>query len=196
MEGTKRFYIKFPGPEISWLTFILPFSENLWLGLLVLFFTLAALLAASYKLGPEKNLNPKSFLPGSTMVVVWGSWMSQGSWLDPKSIGSRIIFLASFFCGVLIYTAYSAKLISFLSVTKATLPFSSMQELLDRKDYSVGTVKGSSMVSFFLDAEPGSRRWRVGQELIMTTEEYFLAPLRSKNSSVYTGFLLVPAGKK
>ena len=46
-----------------------------------------------------------------------------------------------------------------------------MQELLDLKDYSVGTLRGSSMVSFFLDTEPNSLRWRVGQELIMPNEE-------------------------
>ena len=84
------------------------------------------LLAASYKLGPKRKLNPNS-VPGSTLLVVWGSWIAQGYWLDPKSIASRIVFLVSFLCGVLIYTAYSAKVISFLSVTKATLPFSNMR---------------------------------------------------------------------
>ena len=83
-------------------------------------------LAASYKLGPKRKLNPNS-VPGSTLLVVWGSWIAQGSWLDPKSIASRIVSLVSFLCGVLIYTAYSAKVISFLSVTKATLPFSNMR---------------------------------------------------------------------
>ena len=171
MEGITRFYIKFPGQEINWLTFLLPFSDSLWLGLLGLFFTLAAFLAAFYKLGPEKKLNPNSFVPGSTLVVVWGSWIAQGSWLDPKSIASRIVFLVSFFCGVLIYTAYSAKLISFLSVTKATLPFSSMKELLHLKDYSVGTLRGTSMISFFFDADPNTLSWKVGQELVLPSEE-------------------------
>ena len=171
MEGITRFYIKFPGQEINWLTFLLPFSDDLWLGLLALFFTLAVFLAASYRLGPEKKLNPKSFVPGSTLVVVWGSWIAQGSSIDPKSIASRIVFLVSFLCGVLIYTAYSAKLISFLSVTKATLPFSSMKELLHVKDFSVGTLRGTSMVSFFFDADENSLRWRMGQELIMPIEE-------------------------
>ena len=32
MEAYTRFYIKFPGQEINWLTFLLPFSDNLWLG--------------------------------------------------------------------------------------------------------------------------------------------------------------------
>ena len=114
------------GQETNWLTFILPFSYSLWLGLLGLFSTLSAFLAASYKLGPKRKLNPNS-VPGSTLLVVWGSWIAQGSWLDPKSIASRIVFLVSFLCGVLIYTTYSAKVISFLSVTKATLPFSNMR---------------------------------------------------------------------
>ena len=171
MEAATRFYINIPGQEVNWLTFLLPFSNDLWFGLLVLFFTLAGVLAASYKLGPEKELNPKSFLPSSALLSVWGSWIAQGSWLDPKSITSRIVFLISFLCGVLVYTAYSAKLISFLSVTKATLPFSNMEELLLRKDYSVGAMRGSSMASFFFDADPNSLRWKVGQELVMPSEE-------------------------
>ena len=166
-----RFYIKFPGQEINWLTFLLPFSDELWLGLLVLFFTLVVFLAAFYKFGPERKLNPKSFVPGSTLIVVWGSWIAQGSWLDPKSIASRIVFLVSFVCGVLIYTAYSAKLISYLSVTKATLPFSSMKELLQLKDFSVGTIRGTSMVTYFFDADKDTDRWKVGEQLIKPQQE-------------------------
>ena len=39
------------------------------------------------------------------------------------------------------------------------------------KDFSVGTLRGTSMVSFFFDADENSLRWRMGQELIMPVEE-------------------------
>ena len=38
-----------------------------------------------------------------------------------------MIFFISFLCGITIYTAYSAKLISFLSIPNIVQPFSSLQ---------------------------------------------------------------------
>ena len=46
-----------------------------------------------------------------------------------------------------------------------------MKDLLHLKDYSVGTFRGTSMVSFFFDAEPNSLSWRVGQELVLPNKE-------------------------
>ena len=60
-------------------------------------------------------------------VFFFIEFFCQGSWLDPKSLPSRIIFFISFLCGITIYTAYSAKLISFLSIPNIVQPFSSLQ---------------------------------------------------------------------
>ena len=124
------------------MTFLQPFSAELWLALAGLFTTISAFLVASYFCGIEQIVRPSSFLPGPSMLIIWGSWMGQvlvvfvfflkqffcqGSWLDPKSFPSRIIFFISFLCGITIYTAYSAKLISFLSIPNIVQPFSSLQ---------------------------------------------------------------------
>ena len=60
-------------------------------------------------------------------VFFFLAFFCQGSWLDPNSFPSRIIFFISFLCGITIYTAYSAKLISFLSIPNIVQPFSSLQ---------------------------------------------------------------------
>ena len=127
---------------------------------------LASLLTVSFLFGDEKYQNPESFSPGSSVLIIWGSWLVQGSSLDPKSIPSRSILLLSFFFGLIIYTAYSAKLISFLSVSKPSLPFSTMENLLDSRQYSVGLTRGSSFYSLFFDAPPGSLYQRVAKELV------------------------------
>ena len=141
--SNRRFFIKFPGEHWNWLTFLQPFSAELWFALAGLFTTISAFLVASYFCGIEQIVRPSSFLPGPSMLIIWGSWMGQvsvflcflfhglfscqGSWLDPKSFPSRIIFFISFLCGITIYTAYSAKLISFLSIPNIVQPFSSLQ---------------------------------------------------------------------
>ena len=92
--------------------------------------------------------------------------MVQGSWLQPKSIPTRIIFLLSFFSGITIYTAYSAKLISFLSVPKVVMPFTSLEDLLKSGEYSVGMLKGAAAHESFANALPGSLRDRIAKQLI------------------------------
>ena len=148
------------------MTFLLPFSPSLWYSLAVLLLTVSAVLTLSYLLGPENHLQPGSFLPANSFLIILGSWFAQGSWLDPKSLSSRIIFLVSFLCGVTIYTAYSAKLISFLSVVKVTLPFTSLEELLASGQYSVGLTKGTASLPLFFEAPPGSLYQRVASQLV------------------------------
>ena len=165
-EGISRFFVKFPGQEVNWFTFLQPFAPTLWLVLLLCLASVAGLLTITYLYGQEIFIQPNSFIPQNSLLVIWGSWMAQGSWIDPKSIPSRIIFLVSFIFGVTIYTAYSAKLISFLSVAKVSLPFTSLEEMLEDGQYSVGLVKGTADYSLFMTAPPGTVRHSLVQKQI------------------------------
>ena len=75
--SNRRFFIKFPGEHWNWLTFLQPFSAELWLSLAGLFTTISAFLVASYFCGIEQIVRPSSFLPGPSMLIIWGSWMGQ-----------------------------------------------------------------------------------------------------------------------
>ena len=153
------------------MTFLQPFTPELWLSLAGLFLAISAFLMASYFFGTEQFIRPSSFLPGPSMLIIWGSWMSQGSWLDPKSFPSRIIFFISFLCGITIYTAYSAKLISFLSIPNIVQPFSSLQELLKMKKFKVGTMRGTAPFDKFFSAPNDSIYKRVHDELFEDEED-------------------------
>ena len=124
------------------------------------------MLTLAYQLGQEKRMNPGSFLLKNSFLIVWGSWLAQGSWLEPKTISTKLIILLSFLVGITIYTAYSAKLISFLSVPKLFVPFSSMDELLMTNDFSVGMLRGGAEHESFTNALPGSVRRRIADHLI------------------------------
>jgi hypothetical protein len=75
-----RIFIQTPSKKIlNWLTFVQPFTMDLWilLGLCLLLGTL--FLSASYRndLGLEQRFQPGSVLPGISLLTVWGAWMAQ-----------------------------------------------------------------------------------------------------------------------
>ena len=104
-------FIKYSGREASWTTYIDPFDISLWITLVFLLSFIITLLSATYFLGPEKRDNPDSFTLSNSVVIVLGSQVFQGSWLDPKSASAKLTFFISFIFGVLLYTSYSAKFI-------------------------------------------------------------------------------------
>ena len=161
VEGTDRMFIKYPGREASWTTYISPFHNSLWISLFIFLPFVVLLLSSTYYFGPEQE--PFTFQ--NTCLIIWGSQFAQGSWLDPKCISSKIIFFTSFIFGVVLYTSYSAKLISFLTVIKLTLPFTSMEEIL-YTDFAIGTVTGSSILDTFLYGPPGSIHLQLAEEII------------------------------
>ena len=164
-EGTDQMFIKYPGREASWTTYIEPFDFNLWVSLFFLLLFMIVCLALTYSLGPEKDLNPDSFQFLNSFIVICGSQVGQGSWLDPKSLSSKIVFLTSFLFGVILITSFSAKLISFLTVIKLTLPFTSLKEI-QGTSYGIGSVRGTSILDNFLYAPPGSIEQAVAEQKI------------------------------
>ena len=56
---------------------------------------------------------------------------------------------------VILITSFSAKLISFLTVIKFTLPFNSLEEIRTTS-YGLGSVKGTYFIDNFLYAPPNS----------------------------------------
>ena len=133
-----RMLIKNPKHVVSWTTYVKPFNIYLWICTLVLLFLIVTALAMTYIIGPEKDLNPGSFnLPNSFTIVI-GSQAGQGSWLDPKTLSTRIVFLTSFLFAVILITSFSANLVAFSTVTP--LPFTGLENI-KRSGYSVGAVQ-------------------------------------------------------
>ena len=161
IQATDRMFIKYPGREASWMTYINPFNFLLWISLIFFLSLVVLLLSLTYYLGPEKE--PFNLLNSS--LIIWGSQIAQGSWLDPKCFSSKIIFFISFTFGVILYTSHSAKLISFLAVIKVTLPFTSIEEIF-QTDYAIGSVSGSAVLGSFLDGQENSIHLELAEKII------------------------------
>ena len=164
MKWSLKMFIKSPTREASWTTYVQPFDITLWFALLLLLIFMMLCLSATYMLGPEKYLNPDSFSLINSFILIWGSQIGQGSWLDPKSFASKIIFFISFLLGVCLVASYSAALMSYLTVG-AKLPFKSLEGLL-ASDYKIGSVNGSAFLDVFLLAPPGSIHSKIAMQKI------------------------------
>ena len=135
-----QIFIKDPNKVISWTTYIKPFDVYVWICIFILLLLMVICLYITYIFGPERNLNPSSFEFQNSFTIIFGSLVGQGSWLDPKSMSTKIVLLTSFLFAVILITSFSAKLVSFSTVTE--LPFKGLDETL-RRGYSIGSVKGS-----------------------------------------------------
>ena len=85
-------------------------------------------------------------------------------WILSASLQKSYIFI-SFIFGVILYTSYSAELIAFLTLVKTTLPFSTLDEILNT-DFGIGSIKGSAILDKFLYAPEGSVHLKVAEEII------------------------------
>jgi len=67
------------------LSFLLPFSWELWLGIFIAYITISALLSILSKFSPyEKNVQPNVFNQFNSLWFAVGSLMQQGSDFAPK----------------------------------------------------------------------------------------------------------------
>ena len=128
--------------EMSWTTFLLPFSDMLWLALFVNALFIACFMRTFHHFLQRKRESKACI--SSVMEAISNYWMVFCSYLGRKPTsfptdrdGRKFFQLVTFvvlFCGNIIFMAYRASLTSELSTRKSKLPFTSLEELHD-SDY-------------------------------------------------------------
>jgi hypothetical protein len=67
----------------------------------------------------------------------------------PKTVASRLVYLTTYLIALLLFVAYSATFISFLTVRRNDMPFNDFSGLLEDGTYNLGVLSGSARVDFF-----------------------------------------------
>lgn len=71
-------------------------------------------------------------------------------WPNPPEADSlRILFWTTYMVGLVVVAAYSATLVSFLTVADTGLPFESLADLIKLGGYRLGILKGSVLEEYF-----------------------------------------------
>nr|XP_012222289.1 PREDICTED: uncharacterized protein LOC105672139 [Linepithema humile] len=148
-----RAYIKRPAAaNVKWDAYSAPFSVSIW-GVIALFIIIMSgsivfiqKLFAFASIYRQHDRSSSRFT--EILFFVIGAFCSQGmeqSTLDPERMMHFVIHLTA----VVIIAAYSAALISFLTVNTFIMPFTTMDGLLKDGTYRFGVVGDSADFSFF-----------------------------------------------
>ncbi|XP_065335965.1 glutamate receptor ionotropic, NMDA 1-like [Cloeon dipterum] len=140
--------------------FVQPFQILLWRIIAGIWTLAVALITIAYILGRYYEFEDQGFpifqLKESVMMV-YGSLFAQGPDFAPLSYSGRIILWSSFLFAFVINQAYSAALISKLTVGTLEPPFTNLDGMIDSK-YTVLYTVDSAPNRLVVDAAKGS--WR------------------------------------
>ncbi|XP_033606627.1 uncharacterized protein LOC111862722 isoform X2 [Cryptotermes secundus] len=130
-----------------WQSFVRPFDLGVWTLTGCVLVTGSVMLAYSYRRsrenGADHEVEPVLHRIQDAFLVTYGAMLQQGSEWTPKSCAARLVLWLSLVFGMLLYTAYSATLISSLTLQRRSYPFLSLEQLL-HSPYSLCIVDQSA----------------------------------------------------
>nr|QVD39392.1 Glutamate receptor, ionotropic [Schistocerca gregaria] len=156
-----RLFVKRMGsPRSSWGDYVAPFESRLWAAVALSVPTLAAALSTLYRLGRQfgtaEASGPYYYSFYDSLLYVFGAFCQQGHDITPQSNACRIVYITAYITAIITFAAYSAALISSLTVVSDDLPFSDIEGLLRDGTYTVGVLNRTETYQGLTKAEPGS----------------------------------------
>ncbi|KAJ9596881.1 hypothetical protein L9F63_012137 [Diploptera punctata] len=147
-------FIKRPGVlEINWGNFWSPFDLSLWMTISITIFSVSVIVEACHRLikqfgdGCYENHQQPFFI--DSLFYTFGAFCSQGQDMTYRSVSVRTAFLVAHFTAVVLMAAYSAGLISSLTIATLNLPFTTYKEMLHDGTYKAGVAAKSSGIGLF-----------------------------------------------
>ncbi|XP_070155700.1 probable glutamate receptor [Polyergus mexicanus] len=146
-----RPYVKRPKSTsiIKWDAYVAPFSANIWKVIALFIIIISASIVFIQKLFASVHLQDNNSPSRFTEILffITGAFCNQGmqqSTLDPV----RMVHLVTYLTAVIILAAYSAALISFLTVNTFVMPFTTMDGLLKDGSFRCGVIGNSAYYAF------------------------------------------------
>lgn len=144
----------------SLLSFLLPFSSEVWLYMAVAYTGVTLLLFVLARLSPYEWDNPhpciqepevlqNEFSLLNSMWFTIGSLVQQGSDIAPKAASTRLVAGIWWFFTLIMISSYTANLAACLTIEEKEQSINNIQELADKKSIKCGCVREGSTRRFF-----------------------------------------------
>ncbi|KAG7158354.1 Glutamate receptor ionotropic, kainate 2-like 15 [Homarus americanus] len=146
-----RLVVRRPGlMDQTWTSFTSELLPDAWLGTMafVLLAPPCLVLCAHYSPLETEKVTLKD-----AYILAVGAFAIQGSWLDVRSISSRIVFITIFLATLVVYAHYTSALVSLLTVASTNTGFSTLQALLQDGSFQFGFISGTSLEVEFRNAD-------------------------------------------
>ncbi|XP_075989373.1 glutamate receptor ionotropic, kainate 2 [Anticarsia gemmatalis] len=145
-------------------SFLNPLAIEIWLYVLAAYilvsFTLFVMArfspyewsTSTHICGHETKLLTNQFSVCNSFWFITGTFLRQGSGLNPKATSTRIVGGIWWFFTLIILSSYTANLAAFLTVERTVLPIQSAADLAAQSTIQYGTLNGGSTMSFFRES--------------------------------------------
>ncbi|XP_045456994.1 glutamate receptor ionotropic, kainate 2 [Melitaea cinxia] len=145
-------------------SFLNPLAIEIWLYVLAAYilvsFTLFVMArfspyewsSSTHVCGHETKLLTNQFSVCNSFWFITGTFLRQGSGLNPKATSTRIVGGIWWFFTLIILSSYTANLAAFLTVERTVLPIQSAADLAAQTSVQYGTLNGGSTMTFFRDS--------------------------------------------
>ncbi|XP_053593783.1 glutamate receptor ionotropic, kainate 2 [Microplitis demolitor] len=173
-----RLYFKEPTASLKWSSYFEAFSDHIWMIIMILLMLTPVLL--TFMKIQQKNKYITNIVI-ENYLNVWGIFCQQGLSEFPTRTSLRIAYFSMFISALVISAAYSAALISFLTVSTDNMPFNNLDEFIEDGTYKFLVLKDSADYDLFSYSNDSTTQ---SLKNLMETEE-LLPP------SVYEGFFQV-----
>ncbi|XP_011637177.1 glutamate receptor ionotropic, kainate 2 isoform X2 [Pogonomyrmex barbatus] len=154
-------------------SFMNPLAVEIWLYVLAAYMLVSFTLFVMARFSPYEWNNPHPCLAESDVVenqftvsnsfwFITGTFLRQGSGLNPKATSTRIVGGIWWFFTLIIISSYTANLAAFLTVERMITPIENVADLAEQTEISYGTLEGGSTKTFFRDSKIGiyQKMWR------------------------------------
>ncbi|XP_011252420.2 glutamate receptor 3-like [Camponotus floridanus] len=140
MHTPSRIYFKQPsGIDLHWSGYFKAFSLGIWIMLVTIIITASILLSVISAKGYfSMNLIFENY------VHIWGIYCQQGLSEFSNKLSMRLAIFSIYISSLIITSAYSASLISFLTLSKTKLPFSNLEGYVTDGSYKLIVMKNSA----------------------------------------------------
>ncbi|CAH1176214.1 unnamed protein product [Phaedon cochleariae] len=173
MLGVSILYKKPTKAPPSFFSFADPFAFEVWQLLIVCWVGVSVIIFVVGRISPAEWENPYPCIEEPEYLVnqldfrnslwfVTGSIMQQGSEIELKSVGTRMVAGMWWFFTLLMVSSYTANLAAFLATENPDPHFTNLKELVDNaesKEIIIGAKAGGATETFFRDkyvADPTS----------------------------------------
>ncbi|CAL7936743.1 unnamed protein product [Xylocopa violacea] len=171
-----RIYFKKPdGSIVHWSAYLKTFHAKTWTAIICLIVTTPILLTVIKTRGRFSMQ-----ILTDNYIYVWGIYCQQGLSEFPSETSMRLAFLAIFVSALIAFSAYSASLISSLTVSTASLPFSTIEGFASYGSYKLIAYKNSADYDAIASASDDvvfskiKKLLKGPQDLPVTTQEAFM----------------------
>ncbi|XP_022915866.1 glutamate receptor ionotropic, kainate 2 isoform X2 [Onthophagus taurus] len=154
-------------------SFMNPLAFEIWIYVLAAYMLVSFTLFVMARFSPYEWNNPhpchqdsdiveNQFSVSNSFWFITGTFLRQGSGLNPKATSTRIVGGIWWFFTLIIISSYTANLAAFLTVERMITPIESAQDLAEQTDIAYGTLSGGSTMTFFRDSKIGiyQKMWR------------------------------------